>query len=378
MFTSDILVTNSTETRSWTQTTLVLPGPLGSQRKPPSAHPLPESTYLSARRRVGRGGPGAQGRRAVVGRSRPWSASAKVPAGSTRRAAAWGQGARPAERACPRKTLRQRVQGPACRLHSRVSLFKAERGKDGEMESKAEGRGAGSWGRKWSGQRSREGGGRRHLRLVLRMRAGRAQSPGRTRARWASRLRPPGRGLGRPSGQGRWPHEVHKAGPGPGGEAGTAGLLSGAGESSTASRGDQLPWGAKCHVGTRAEKHAQHRAGTSTLTIPGDSKRTEWSARSPPGDTVCPSQSPSPSLGLSLSLAAGLSFRPCMPGCRVWPGKVPGENPTHPTLHPLCLPQTLLLGISRAVPFSDAGTVEAPQNLLWASSWRAHPHVVMT
>lgn len=54
--TSDILVTNSTETRSWAQTTPVLPGPLGPQRKPPSTHPLPERTHLWAGRRAGRGG----------------------------------------------------------------------------------------------------------------------------------------------------------------------------------------------------------------------------------------------------------------------------------------------------------------------------------
>lgn len=217
----------------------------------------------------------------------------------------------------------------------------------------------------------RRGWGRRHPCLVLAMRAGRAQSPGAalggTRTRWASRLRPPGRGLRQTLGAGpvasRGPQG--RAGPGWGGR--DCGLLSRAGEPTTASRGDQLPWGAKCHVGTRAEKHAQCREGSSTLTIPGDSKRT---ASVP--------LSPRLRLWVSLSLAAGLSFYPRTPRCRVRPGKVPGENPTHPTLHPLSLPQTLLRGISQAVPFLDAGTVEAPLSLFWASSWRAHPHVVMT
>lgn len=124
----------------------------------------------------------------------------------------------------------------------------------------------------------RRGWGRRHPCLVLAMRAGRAQSPGAalggTRTRWASRLRPPGRGLRQTLGAGpvasRGPQG--RAGPGWGGR--DCGLLSRAGEPTTASRGDQLPWGAKCHVGTRAEKHAQcphgtEREGSSTLTIPG-------------------------------------------------------------------------------------------------------------
>lgn len=84
----------------------------------------------------------------------------RSPRGLRARAAAWAQGARRAQGGRPRKRRRQRGRGPACRLPSRVSLFKAEgkRWRRGSLRQR--GRGAGSRGRKWEPSALGRGWGR--------------------------------------------------------------------------------------------------------------------------------------------------------------------------------------------------------------------------
>lgn len=294
----------------------------------------------------------------------------RSPRGLRARAAAWAQGARRAQGGRPRKRRRQRGRGPACRLPSRVSLFKAEgkrrrrgsprqraaalaRGAEvGAVSARARvGRGAAS---ACCGER--EPAERRAPGLLRTSRA--RGCPGRDLNTAAGRARPPGRpeadrrgragGLTGSTGRGR-----------AGREAGAAGLPSRAG-------GPPPPPGEP--RGTRAGKHAQHREGSRTPTVPGDSKRTERPARSPPR-AVRPR--------LWVSLAAGLSFRPRMPRCRVPPGKVAIENPRHPRPAPSQSPSDSHVGCFPACPVPGCRTMEAPLSPLWASSWRAHPRVTM-
>lgn len=295
------------------------------------------------------------------------------------RAAAWAQGARPAQRGRPRKSRRQRGQGPACRLPSPVSLFKAERGKDGEMEARGRGPRRGLVGRKWepsalgrgwgeapplpgAGNESRPIAepqgclGRAGLGLVLGLPWERPKHSGQQSA-------PPRQGPKQTLGAGL------EASRGPQGRAGPGLPVFRQGPGVGDRGGPPPPPGEP--RGTRAGKHAQHREGSRTLTVPGDSKRTERPARSPPGAVR-----PRPRLWVSLWLPVSPSV-PARPGVGFPPGKVPGENPRHPRPAPSESPSDSHVGCFPGCPIPGCRTMEAPLSPLWASSWWAHPHVMM-
>lgn len=109
-----------------------------------------------------------------------------------------------------------------------------------------------------------------------------------------------------------------------GGEAGAAGLPSRAGGH------HRLP--GSCHGDTCWEARSAPRGQQ-------DADRARGTANAQSGQ---PGVHPGRSVPASGSLAAGLSFRPRMPRCRVPPGKVAIENSQASALHPPSLPSDLI------------------------------------
>lgn len=273
------------------------------------------------------------------------------------RAAVWAQGARPAQRGRPRKSRRQRGQGPACRLPSPVSLFKAERGKDGEMEARGRGPRRGLVGRKWepsalgrgwgeapplpgAGNESRPIAepqgclGRAGLSLVSGLPWEKPKHSGQQSA-------PPRQGPKQTLGAGL------EASRGPQGRAGPGLPVFRQGPGVGDRGGPPPPPGEP--RGTRAGKHAQHHEGSRTLTCQGTANAQSGQPGVHPGLSV-----PVPVSG---SLSGCRSLLPS-PHARVLGSRLVrslARTPGIPALHPPSLPQTLTWGVSRAVPFRDAG-----------------------
>lgn len=175
--TSDILVTNSTETRSWAQTTPALPGPLGPQRKPPEHPPA-----ARAHPPVGRAACGPSRVRSPRTASGGGTQPAMVSGGRSPRGLAPGRPRGRREPAARREAALGSAGVSAVRVLRAGSppallCLKQRGGKTEQGKPEAEGRGAGSRGGSGSRQRSGEGGARRRLCLVPGARAGRAQSP---------------------------------------------------------------------------------------------------------------------------------------------------------------------------------------------------------